>query len=130
MDKFGRYQVLKWLGGGGMADVYVAQDTLLGRKVALKVIRALVSSREKGEFQRRFYREAQVMAKLSHRAIVPLYDFGEQDGRPFIVMRLMEGGSLSEWLQQKGRFSLAEAIQLFERLAPAVPSEFNLKRKG
>ena len=120
MDKFGRYQVVKWLGGGGMADVYVAEDTLLGRQVAIKVIRARLPKKQQNEFRRRFYREAKVMAKLNHRAIVPLYDFGEEDGRPFIVMRLMEGGSLSGLLQQKGTFSLAEAVSLLERLAPAV----------
>ena len=120
MEKFGRYQVVEWLGGGGMADVYVAQDPRLGRQVAIKVIRARLPKKQQSEFRRRFYREAQVMAKLNHRAIVPLYDFGEEDGRPFIVMRLMEGGSLNELLQQKGTFSLAEAVLLLERLAPAV----------
>ena len=120
MDKFGRYQVVKWLGGGGMADVYVADDTLLGRQVAIKVIRAKLPKRQESEFRRRFYREAQVMARLSHRAIVPIHDFGEEDGRPFIVMRLMKGGSLKERLQDKGTFSLAEALSLLERLAPAL----------
>jgi len=120
MDKFGRYQVVKWLGGGGMADVYVAQDTLLERQVAIKVIRERLPKKLESEFRRRFYREAKVMAQLNHRGIVPIHDFGEEDGRPFIVMPLMEGGSLRGQLQQKGTFSLAEAMSLLERLAPAV----------
>jgi len=75
---------------------------------------------DKDKSRQRFNREAQVMAGLSHAAIVPIYDFGEQDGQPYLVMRLMLGGSLGELLRKKGRFTLAEATQLFERLAPAL----------
>jgi len=118
MNKYGRYEVRKKLGEGGMGAVYLAYDPRLGREVALKVIGAFVSDKDKS--QQRFNREAQAMAGLNHTAIVPIYDFGEQDGQPYLVMRLMLGGSLGELLHKKKRFTLAEAIQLLERLAPAL----------
>ncbi|MGB0386524.1 MAG: protein kinase domain-containing protein [Ardenticatenaceae bacterium] len=127
MNQFGRYEVINLLGGGGMADVYLAKDPLLGREVAIKVIRATFAKQQgekEKEFRERFYREAQVMAQLTHPAIVPIYDFGEQDKKPFIVMGLMRGGSLGERLekklQQEGPFSLPEVVELIERLAPAI----------
>ena len=118
MKTYGRYEVRKKLGEGGMGAVFLAYDPRLGREIALKVIGALVS--DKDQSRQRFYREAQAMAGLNHAAIVPIYDFGEQDGQPFLVMRLMLGGSVGDLLHKKGRFTLEEAIQLFERLAPAL----------
>jgi len=75
---------------------------------------------DKDQSQQRFNREAQAMAGLNHTAIVPIHDVGSQDGQPYLVMRLMLGGSLGDVLHQKGGFTLAEATQLLERLAPAL----------
>ena len=116
--QYGRYQVLKRLGGGGMAQVYLGFDPRLRRQVAIKVITALLNNQAMRE---RFEQEAVAMAQLSHQSIVPIYDFGDDsDGYPYLVMRLMRGGSLAERLKQQGVFSLAEVAQLLERLAPAI----------
>jgi formylglycine-generating enzyme required for sulfatase activity/Flp pilus assembly protein TadD len=92
-------------------------DPRLRRQVAIKVITALLDSQELRE---RFEHEAVAMAQLSHQSIVPIHDFGyDQDKHPYLVMRLMRGGSLAEKLKQ-GTFSLAEAAPLLERLALAI----------
>ena len=103
MKKFGRYEIRKKLGGGGMGGVFLAYDPRLGREVAIKVIAGFVL--DKNQSRERFNREAQVMAGLNHAAIVPIHDFGEQDGQPYLVMRLMRGGSLTDLLRKKGRIS-------------------------
>ena len=118
MKKFGRYEIRKKLGRGGMGGVFLAYDPRLGREVAIKVIAGFVL--DKNQSRERFNREAQVMAGLNHAAIVPIHDFGEQDGQPYLVMRLMRGGSLTDLLRKKGRFTLVEATELLERLAPAL----------
>ncbi len=118
MKKYGRYEVRKKLGGIGMGVVFLAYDPRLGREVAIKVIGGFVS--DKDQSRQRFRREAQAMAGLNHAAIVPIHEFDEQDGSPYLVMRLMRGGSLTELLDKKGRFTLAEATQLLQRLAPAL----------
>ena len=116
-DKFGRYEIKSEIGRGGMATVFHANDPRFERDVAIKVL-----PREflhEPQFRVRFEREAKMIALLEHPAIVPVYDFGEEDGQPFIVMRYMSGGSLSDRLQ-KGAFSLSEAAQIIDRLAPAM----------
>jgi len=118
MKQFGRYQVIEVLGAGGMARVYRAHDPRLRREVAVKVISAFVSDKDKS--RERFEQEAAVMAQLAHPAIVPIYDFGQQDGHPYIVMRLMPGGSLGDRLKQEGPLSLPEVTRLLEQLAPAL----------
>ncbi|GAB4524053.1 MAG: hypothetical protein Fur0018_07350 [Anaerolineales bacterium] len=118
MQTFGRYEILEELGKGGMAVVYRAFDPRFKREVALKVLpRALLHD---DQFRARFEREAQVIAQLEHPAIVPVYDFGEQDGQPYIVMRLMTGGSLAKRIQQQGTISLAEATAILTVIAEAM----------
>ncbi|RIK23316.1 MAG: serine/threonine protein kinase, partial [Anaerolineae bacterium] len=112
----GRYQIIRPLGAGGMADVYLAQDPTLGRQVAIKVIG---SGRFDANLLARFMREARTVANLEHPAIVPLYDYGEQDGRPYLVMRYMAGGSLSERIARRP-LSLAEATTVVSRIAAAL----------
>ncbi|MGB0389676.1 MAG: serine/threonine-protein kinase, partial [Ardenticatenaceae bacterium] len=113
-----RYEVRSKLGGGGMGGLFLGYDPRLGREVAIKVIGGGLS--DKDQSRQRFYREVQLMASLSHAAIVPIYDFGEQDQQPYLAMRLMRGGSLTQLLHKKGRFTLAEVTLMFERLAPAL----------
>ncbi|NNJ09706.1 serine/threonine protein kinase [Chloroflexales bacterium ZM16-3] len=113
----GRYQVIAELGRGGMATVYRAVDPQVGREVAIKVLpRALLHD---PEFRARFQREAEALSRLEHPAIVPVYDVGEHDGQPFLVMRLMAGGSLADRLAQ-GPLGLAETARIIGELAPAL----------
>jgi serine/threonine protein kinase len=116
-ERFGRYEIKSELGRGGMATVYHAYDPRFERDVAIKVLpREFLHD---AQFRARFEREAKMIALLEHPAIVPVYDFGEEEGQPYIVMRYMSGGSLSERLP-KGAFSVEEAVQLIERLAPSL----------
>jgi serine/threonine-protein kinase len=93
-DKIGRYEIKTELGRGGMATVYRAFDPYVRREVALKVLpREFLHD---PTFRARFEREAQAIGSLDHPGIVPVYDFGEADGQPYLVMRLMSGGSLAD----------------------------------
>jgi serine/threonine protein kinase len=116
-EKFGRYEIKSEIGRGGMATVFHAYDPRFERDVAIKVLpREFLHD---PQFRTRFEREAKMIALLEHPAIVPVYDFGEENGQPFIVMRYMSGGSLSDRLQ-KISFSHSESAQFIERLAPAL----------
>ncbi len=116
-EKIGRYQIKAELGRGGMSTVFLAHDPLFERDVAVKLLpRELLHHRN---FRRRFDREAKIVAALDHPAIVPVYDFGEEDEQPFLVMRFMAGGSLSDRLKQ-GPMSLNEAVRILQQLAPAL----------
>ncbi len=97
---FGRYQVLRCLGEGGMGSVFLAQDRQLGRKVALKLMHTTLQSERQ---RRRFQREAAVMARIDHPACVEVYDVGVTGrGEPFLVMEYVEGRNLQEVLRQEG----------------------------
>ena len=116
-EKFGRYEIKREIGRGGMATVFHAYDPRFERDVAIKVLpHAFLHD---PQFRARFEREAKTIALLEHPAIVPVYDFGEEDGQPYIVMRYMSGGSLSDRLKQNP-FSSEEASQIITRLAPAL----------
>ncbi len=90
----GRYRLDALLGRGGMAEVYRASDTKLGRTVAVKVI--LAAHAEDRLFRERFEREAQLVASLRHPSILPVYDYGDEDGLPYLVMPFLEGGTLRD----------------------------------
>lgn len=92
----GRYHLLEKLGEGGMAAVYKALDTSLERHVAIKVI--LPYQEQSEQFLARFKREARALAKLSHPNILKIFDFGEYEGSPYLVMEYISGGTLKEWL--------------------------------
>lgn len=116
-EKFARYEIRSELGRGGMATVYHGYDPVFERDVAIKVLpQAMLHD---PQFRTRFTREAKMIALIEHPAIVPVYDFGEESGQPFIVMRYMSGGSLSERME-KGALSLDETVQIINRLAPAL----------
>jgi serine/threonine-protein kinase len=116
-QKIGRYEIKAELGRGGMATVYRAYDPRSDREVAIKVLpREMLHD---AQFRVRFEREAKTIAMLEHPAIVPVYDFGEEDGQPYFVMRYMTGGSLSDRIK-RGAFSVQEAASIFEHLAPAL----------
>jgi serine/threonine-protein kinase len=113
----GRYEVKSEIARGGMATVYHAYDPRFERDVAIKVLPHTLL--HDPQFRTRFEREAKTIALLEHPAIVPVYDFGEENGQPYIVMRHMSGGSLNDRLRQ-GPISLQETSQIITRLAPAL----------
>ena len=115
--KYGRYEIESELGRGGMATVFQANDPRFGRKVALKVMSQAL--RDDPTFRGRFEREARIIATLEHPAIVPVYDYGEADGQPYLVMRLMPGGTLAERINA-GPMSLATAVPIIQRLSGAL----------
>jgi serine/threonine-protein kinase len=106
----GRYQLLERYGSGGMANVYRARDTLLDRYVAIKVLRDDKS--RNADFDLQFQHEARAAANLSHPNIVTVYDYGIDNGQPFIVMELVPGTDLKSLLRKRGRFSVDEGIAL------------------
>lgn len=113
----GRYQIKAELNRGGMSVVYLAHDPNVGRDVAIKMLPRSLS--DQAAARKRFEREVHVVAQLDHPAIVPIYDFGEEDGQPYIVMRYMPGGSLADILTY-GRLNLSDAARILERLAQAL----------
>lgn len=106
----GRYEILNRIGGGGMAVVYKAKDMSLHRNVAVKVLSESLSN--DSEFIRRFSREAQAAASLSHPNIVNVYDVGRDGYTHFIVMELVEGPTLKQYIQEQGPLSVEEAAEI------------------
>lgn len=116
-SELGRYQIIDEIGRGGMARVYRALDPRFEREVAVKVLpREVVDD---PRFRARFEREAKVIAALEHPAIVPVYDFGDHDGQPYLVMRYMTGGSLRERLAED-KIPPSAAAALIRRVASAL----------
>jgi serine/threonine protein kinase len=106
----GRYRCERELGHGGMATVYLAHDSELERPVALKLLAENLAGDE--EFRRRFLREARLAAKLLHPNIVQVFDAGEDEGRPYIVMEYVEGETVAELLARRGKLTTEEAVDL------------------
>jgi serine/threonine protein kinase len=105
-----RYSVEKTLGRGGMATVELAEDTQLGRKVAVKRLFASLADDE--VFHERFFREARMAAALSHPNLVAVYDVGDDDGLPYIVMEYVEGESLAELMSREGPMPPDRAVDV------------------
>ena len=113
-----RYQIIKTLGEGGMANVYLAHDTILDRNVAVKVLRGDLANDEK--FVRRFQREALSASSLSHPNIVEMYDVGEDDGQYYIVMEYVDGKTLKQVLKSRGKLSITEVIDIMLQLTDGM----------
>ena len=113
-----RYEIIKSIGEGGMANVYLAKDTILDRQVAVKVLRGDLSTDEK--FIRRFQREALSVSNLSHPNIVEVYDVGEEDGQYYIVMEYIEGKTLKQLLNKRGALTLPEVIDIMTQLTDGL----------
>jgi len=114
----GRYEILERIGAGGMAEVYKAKDTALNRYVAVKVLRSEYGSDE--TFVRKFRVEAQSAAGLSHPNIVSVYDVGEENDIYFIVMELVEGITLKNYIDMKGKLDIKEALNISVQIAQGL----------
>ncbi|WP_182199112.1 Stk1 family PASTA domain-containing Ser/Thr kinase [Paraliobacillus salinarum] len=113
-----RYQVIRMIGGGGMANVYLGHDTILDREVAIKVLRLEYANDD--EFISRFHREAQSATSLSHPNIVNIYDVGEEDNIYYMVMEHVEGVTLKKYIQLYGPIPVQESIEIMKQLTAAM----------
>lgn len=114
----GRYKIIERIGGGGMALVYKAQDILLNRNVAIKVLRQQFVHDE--EFIRRFRREAQSAASLSHSNVVSIYDVGQEEEVHYIVMEYIEGQNLNEIIKERAPLQVEEAVRIATQICDAL----------
>ncbi len=113
-----RYEVIRSIGEGGMANVYLGYDTILDRNVAIKVLRGDLSNDEK--FVRRFQREALSASSLAHPNIVEMYDVGEDDGLYYIVMEFIDGITLKQLLKKRGSLTLSETLDIMSQLTDGM----------
>ncbi|WP_282171887.1 Stk1 family PASTA domain-containing Ser/Thr kinase [Cytobacillus firmus] len=114
----GRYRIIDMIGGGGMANVYLAHDMILDRDVAVKVLR--MDFAEDEEFIRRFHREAQSATSLAHPNIVNIYDVGEEDSIYYIVMEYVDGQTLKQYIQQNSPIRIEDALEILKQLTSAI----------
>ena len=115
--RIGNYEILEVIGHGGMATVYRARQITMDRIVALKVLpRQFVND---DTYLQRFHREVEIVARLEHRSIVPVHDYGEFDRQPYIVMRYMPGGSVDDLLAH-GPLDSDKYLSIIEQIAPAL----------
>jgi serine/threonine-protein kinase len=117
-DQFGRFRIIRPLGHGSMGSVYLAEDTELGRKVALKI--AHVAAADNPEILERFKREARAAALLDHPYLCPVHEVGVTDGIHYIVMAYIEGQSLAELIDGKVGFPPRQVAALISKLAVAL----------
>ena len=113
-----RYKIIRTIGEGGMANVYLAHDTILNRDVAVKVLRGDLADDEK--FIRRFQREAIAASSLTHPNIVEIYDVGEDDGNYYIVMEYVDGKTLKSLIKKRGALTLPEVVDIMLQLTSAI----------
>ncbi len=113
-----RYEIIKSIGEGGMANVYLAKDIILDRNVAIKILRGDLAGDEK--FVRRFQREALSASSLSHPNIVEMYDVGEDNGTYYIVMEYVSGMTLKQLIKKRGNLSLSEAIDIMLQITDGI----------
>src|SRR5881296_4358241 len=114
----GRYRVVRKLGTGGMANVYLAEDQELGRRVAIKLLDERHAQDD--QFVERFRREAKNAAGLSHPNIVSIYDRGEAEGTYYIAMEYLEGRTLKELIVARGPMPVADAIEYARQIVAAI----------
>lgn len=114
----GRYKILEMIGGGGMANVYLAHDVILDRDVAVKILR--LDFAEDEEFIRRFHREAQSATSLTHPNIVNIFDVGEEDSIYYLVMEYVNGQTLKQYIQQQSPIPIEESLEIMQQLTSAI----------
>lgn len=113
-----RYEILSLIGGGGMSHVYLAHDVILGRDVAIKILRYDFTNEE--ELHRRFQREALSATSLTHPNIVNVYDVGEDRDTHYIVMEYVKGKTLKQYIQEFSPLSPAKSVQIMKQLTSAI----------
>ena len=113
-----RYEIIRAIGEGGMANVYLGYDTILDRNVAIKILRGDLSNDEK--FVRRFQREALSASSLAHPNIVEMYDVGEDDGLYYIVMEYVDGKTVKQLLKKRGNLTISETIDIMLQLTDGM----------
>lgn len=113
-----RYKIISLIGGGGMANVYLARDIILERDVAVKVLRLDFANDE--QFIKRFRREAQAATSLNHEHIVSIYDIGEEEGVYYIVMEYVRGATLKQYIQQYAPLPVEQALRIMDQLTSAI----------
>ena len=113
-----RYEIIRNIGEGGMANVYLALDTILDRKVAVKILRGDLATDEK--FVKKFQREASAASILDHPNIVGIYDVGEDEGNYYIVMEYIEGQTLKSLIKRRGSLTLPEVIDIMTQLTSGI----------
>ena len=118
-----RYEIISKVGTGGMADVYKARDHKLNRLVAVKVLKP--EFRDDKTFIAKFQKEAQAAAGLAHPNIVNVYDVGEDEGVNFIVMELVEGITLKDYIKKKGKLSVKEATSIAIQVSLGLEAAHN-----
>ncbi|MEK4441126.1 Stk1 family PASTA domain-containing Ser/Thr kinase [Niallia sp. FSL K6-0077] len=114
----GRYKVLEMIGGGGMANVYLAHDMILDRDVAVKMLRLDYVNDE--EFIKRFHREAQSATSLAHPNVVNIYDVGEEGDIYYIVMEYVEGDTLKQYIHKNSPLSVETVIAIMQQITSAI----------
>ena len=119
----GRYELIDVVGVGGMAVVYRARDTILGRYVAIKILKEEFA--KDPDIRKRFAIESRAVAKLSHHNIVSVYDVGNEDGTDYIVMELIEGITLKEYIAKKGKLSIKEATSIAIQVSMGLEAAHN-----
>jgi predicted Ser/Thr protein kinase len=118
MASFGRYEILDKLGEGAMGVVYRAQDSALGRVVALKMLSSELGAEE--ELHQRFQREAEAIGRLSHPHIVTVYDMGEAEGQLYMAMELLEGEDLRRLIEKRLEIPLADRVRILAQIASGL----------
>ena len=113
-----RYQIIRSIGEGGMANVYLAHDTILDRNVAVKILRGDLAQDEK--FVKKFQREANAAATIIHPNVVEMYDVGKDDDNYFIVMEYIDGQTLKNLIKKRGALTLPEVIDIMLQLTSAI----------
>ena len=123
LSHLGKYKLVRKLGQGGMGEVYLAEDTKLGRNAAVKVLSKQLAA--KNDFVQRFYREARAMAKMNHDNAVSVYDVDQEQGFHYVAMEYVDGKSMQKWMDELGRLSIGDALHVTLRCAEALQVAHN-----
>jgi serine/threonine protein kinase len=120
-ERIGRYEIVAEIGRGAMGSVFKARDPIVGRIVALKTIHsAALAGEQSHEYRARFQREARASGVLAHPGIVPVFDVGEDEGAPFLVMEFVDGRTLADAMKKGERFPLDRVCDIGQQIAEAL----------